>query len=104
MKKSLLVVAATALVGLSGPALAHGNVSCGGGPRSGWKSVAELTRTLTAQGWKVRKAQAEKDCYEVYGATPQGERVEAFFHPVTFKKMMVMRRGQMLFKAPELKI
>jgi sulfoxide reductase heme-binding subunit YedZ len=34
----------------------------------------------------------------VYGTDPQGNRVEAYFHPVTFEKLLVSRRGQVLFK------
>ena len=103
MKKAVLILASVAVLSLSAPAFAHGNVKCGGGPKSGWKSPAELTKTIKAKGWVVRKVSAEKDCYEVYGTTPEGERVEAFFHPVTFKKIMVMRRGQVLYMDPGMK-
>ena len=37
-------------------------------------------------------------CYEVYGTTPEGDRVEAYFHPVTLEKLYVARRGEVLFR------
>jgi hypothetical protein len=34
----------------------------------------------------------------VYGTTPEGDRVEAYFHPVTLEKLYVGRRGEVLFR------
>lgn len=100
MKKVMAFATLTALLMMATPASAHGNISCKSGPKSGWKSVETLKAAIIAEGWKVKKAHPEKDCYEVYGTTPQGERVEAFFHPVTLQKLLVLRRGQVLFIAP----
>ncbi|MEQ1548487.1 MAG: PepSY domain-containing protein [Chakrabartia sp.] len=82
------------------PAFAHGNVQCHSGPKAAWKSVETLKASILAQGWKIKKVKAEKDCYEVYGTTPEGDKVEAFFHPVTLQKILVLRRGQVLYRAP----
>lgn len=89
-----------ALIALSitSPALAHGNVQCHGGPKTSWKPVAALTTKLTAEGWKVKKAKPWKDCYEVYATTSDG-KVEAFFHPVTFEKVVVLQRGKVIYKS-----
>ena len=38
-------------------------------------------------------------CWEVYGTTPEGKRVEAYFHPATGEKLLVSRRGQIIFRA-----
>jgi hypothetical protein len=46
----------------------------------------------------VRKSKVDGGCYEVYGTDPQGRRVEAYFHPVSFEKLLVSRRGEVLFK------
>lgn len=91
---------ALSLVMVSTPVSAHGNVSCKSGPKSAWVSVDKLKAQLVKQGWTIKKAKPEKDCYEVYGKTPEGDNVEAFFHPVSFKKIMVMKRGKMLYRAP----
>ncbi len=59
-----------------------------------------LTTELTKQGWQVRKAKVDGGCYEVYGTTPEGDRVEAYFDPVSFVKLYVERRGEVLYKKP----
>ena len=92
--------AALAGLALSGPALAHGKVNCGGGPRTGWTSVEALKKKLVAEGWTIKKAKPFRDCYEVYGKTPEGDNVESFFHPVSLKKLLVLKRGRELFRAP----
>ena len=37
---------------------------------------------------------------EVYARTANGQAVEAFFHPVTLKKLLVLRRGKEIYCAP----
>jgi len=101
MNKTLvLAVLSLACAGISAPALAHGDVTCNGGPQSGWKPIAELQKDIRKKGWTIRKAKTHRDCYEVYGTNPQGDGVEAFFHPVTFKPVLILKRGKVLYKAP----
>jgi hypothetical protein len=80
------------------PASATGVITCKAGPQSGWKSQEALTAKLTKEGWTVRKSKVDGGCYEVYGTTPEGDRVEAYFHPVTLEKLYVGRRGEVLFR------
>ena len=61
--------------------------------------MAILQKQLTKDGWQVRKAKVDNGCYEVYGTDPKGNRVEAYFHPVSFKKLLVSRRGAVLYRA-----
>lgn len=98
--KLAFALAAAGLAGASGTAFAHGNVTCNSGPKAGWKSLDTLKAKMTAEGWKITKAHPAKDCYEVYGITPEGDKVESFWHPVTLEKQLVLRRGQVLYKAP----
>ena len=93
---SLAAVAAIAFASV--PASATGAITCKAGPASGWKSQKALTQKLTKDGWTVRKAKVDGGCYEVYGTTPEGDRVEAYFHPVTLEKLYVSRRGEVLFR------
>ncbi len=93
---SAIILAAAAS---AAPASATGVIKCDAGPPSGWKSTDTLKAKLTKEGWKVRLAKPDGGCYEVYGTTPQGDRVEAYFHPVTLEKLYVARRGQVLFRA-----
>ncbi len=101
MKYSIIAVATAtflATAGLSAPALATGKMSCEAGPQSGWKTRAELEASLVKQGWTIKKSKVDGGCYEVYGTTPEGDRVEAYFHPVSLEKLLVSRRGEILFR------
>ena len=82
------------------PASATGRMTCNAGPQTGWRSQQQLVETLTRQGWQVRRTKIDGGCYEVYGTTPQGDRVEAYFHPVSFQQLLVSRRGEVIFRAP----
>ena len=96
---STLVLGTAASVLLaSAPASATGVITCKAGPQSGWKSPQVLTTKLAKEGWIVRKSKVDGGCYEVYGTTPEGNRVEAYFHPVTLEKLYVARRGKVLFR------
>ena len=96
---STIVLGAAAAAAFSAvPASATGVITCKAGPESGWKTREALTAKLTKEGWTVRKAKVDGGCYEVYGTTPEGERVEAYFHPVSLEKLYVARRGEVLFR------
>jgi hypothetical protein len=93
-----LTIAAALSLGIGAPAAATGKMTCDA-PQAQWKSLAKLEASLKKQGWEVRKSKVDGGCYEVYGTDPQGNRVEAYFHPVSFKKLLVSRRGEILFRA-----
>ena len=106
--KSLKIAAfaaalSTAMLITATPAAADGNVQCGGGPQSGWKPISAAKKKAWQEGWTITKAQVEGDCYEIYARTEQGQAVEAFFHPVSLKKLLVKRRGQEIYRAPGFK-
>jgi hypothetical protein len=82
----------------AGNAGATGLMTCKSGDRSTWKSQQELTRKITAEGWKVRRIKVDGGCYEVYGTSPKGQRVEAYFHPVTLELLLIARRGEILYR------
>lgn len=93
---STLILLSVATV--ASPAFATGAIKCQAGPQSGWKTQDVLKAKLVKEGWQVRKSKVDGGCYEVYGTTPEGDRVEAYFHPVTLEKLYVARRGQVLFR------
>ena len=98
MKRLLISLAAISVAAaLTAPANATGKMTCDA-PKTQWKPIAALKQSLTAQKWAVRKAKVDGGCYEVYGTTPEGDKVEAYFHPVSFEKLLVSRRGQVLFR------
>jgi hypothetical protein len=96
----MMKLTALALLAMvSTPAAATGVMTCNT-PKASWKTTDALKAELTKQGWQVRKAKVDGGCYEVYGTTPEGDRVEAYFDPATFEKLYVARRGEVLYKKP----
>ena len=71
---------------------ATGLATCDSGPRSGWQPQEKLEKMLTGQGWKIRRIKEDGGCYEVYALNDKGERVEAYFHPVTLAPVPTSRR------------
>jgi hypothetical protein len=82
------------------PAYADGDVRCNSGPQQGWKPIRALKKQAWLEGWTINKVQIEGDCYEIYARTENGQAIEAFFHPVTLKKLLVYRRGSEIYRAP----
>lgn len=77
----IAALAASMLVTL--PAQATGLATCDSGPEEKWQRPSALEKKLTDIQWKVRRIKVDGGCYEVYGMNEKGERVEAYFHPVT---------------------
>lgn len=100
IRPALILAAASSFAAFAAaPAAATGMMTCNAGPQSGWRSQEQLVQHLTQQGWQVRRTKIDGGCYEVYGTMPNGDRVEAYFHPVTFRQLLVSRRGQVIFRA-----
>ena len=99
MSRLTLIAVLPIVAALATPAGATGMLTCTA-PKAKWKGEAQLVRQISAQGWKVRKTKVDGGCYEVYGTSPEGDRVEAYFDPVTFEKLLVSRRGEVLFRKP----
>jgi hypothetical protein len=66
-------------------AWATGLATCDSGPEEGWQKQEVLQEKLEAKGWEIRRIKVDGGCYEVYALNAEGERVEAYFHPVTFE-------------------
>jgi hypothetical protein len=64
-------------------AQATGIATCDSGPREGWQAQEKLAAVLKEKGWQVRRIKEDGGCYEVYALDDKGQRVEAYFHPVT---------------------
>jgi hypothetical protein len=98
MKKYLPLLALMALSSMATPAMADAKIWCKGGPVAGWTAIDKLKTKLSGEGWVLKKVKKVRDCYEVYGKTPEGDNVESFFHPVTLDKILVLKRGKTLFR------
>ena len=64
-------------------AQATGLATCDSGAKDGWQATAKLEQMLKDKGWSVRRIKEDGGCYEVYALDDKGQRVEAYFHPVT---------------------
>ncbi len=99
MKNILQKTTLAALILIPMQVLATGRMECEPVDKANWMTEAALQEKLVDEGWKVRRMKVDGGCWEVYGTTPEGERVEAYFHPATGKKLLVARRGKILFRA-----
>lgn len=73
-----LLAATTAGVVASPDDMKHPNV-----PRDQWLSVAQIAEKFAAQGYDVRKVEADDGLYEVYAIDKNGMRLEVYVHPAT---------------------
>jgi len=84
---SAAVASAALAVALMPAAGATGLATCDSGSPDGWQSKETLTEALKEKGWQVRNVKVDGGCYEVYAIDDAGERVEAYFHPVTLERV-----------------
>lgn len=71
---------------------ATGLATCNSGPESSWQSQDALKKKLADQGWQIRRIKIDGGCYEVYAVNDKGQRVESYFHPVTFEHVLTSTR------------
>ena len=76
-----------ALTLVTSPVLATGLATCDSGPQAGWQPQGKLEKQLIERKWQVRRIKVDGGCYEVYAMNEKGERVEAYFHPVTLERV-----------------
>ena len=98
---SICLVLLPVLLMVAGQSFATGRMTCDSGDPANWQSTDTLRSTIEADGWKIRKIKEDGGCYEVYGITPDGQSVEAYFDPLTLEKLLVARRGEILFRKPQ---
>ena len=64
-------------------------------------SRVALTEKLEAEGWQVRRVKLDDGCWEVYGTTPEGQRVEGYFHPATGEPLLLEQDDRVIFRAED---
>ena len=92
MTSRLLAAALVAASFVAAPvrfASATGLATCDSGSPDTWQPQEKLTAMLKSKGWDVRNVKVDGGCYEVYALDDKGERVEAYFHPVTLKRVPI---------------
>ena len=93
------ILTAIALTLIPAAASATGIHTCDPVAEEAWLTEAQLTDKLTAAGWSVRRMKKDGGCWEVYGTTPEGQRVEGYFHPASGKQLLLSERGNIIFRA-----
>jgi hypothetical protein len=83
------LVAATIVAMPAQVANATGLATCDSGSPDTWQSQEKLSAMLKEKGWEVRNMKVDGGCYEVYALDEKGERVEAYFHPVTLERVQI---------------
>ena len=92
MTRALATLLAAAVLAAAPVARATGLATCDSGPREGWQPTSKLEQQLKEKGWTVRRIKEDGGCYEVYGLDDKGQRVEAYFHPVTLAPVPTQKR------------
>jgi hypothetical protein len=91
MMKATILIGSISLALCGTAAQATGLATCDSGPTSGWQPQAKLESDLKARGWQIRRIKVDGGCYEVYALNDKGQRVEAYFHPVTLAPVPTSR-------------
>lgn len=98
--KHIATVGLLLLVSSTGQA--SGIYECEAVDSSKWLTEEQLTQQLNESGWQeVRRMKPDGGCWEVYGTTPDGQRVEGYFDPVTGEQLLLAQRGRILFRKEE---
>ena len=92
MKRILQMALVLGCFAISYEAAATGLATCNSGAQSGWQTEDALKKKLTDQGWTIRRVKIDGGCYEVYALNEKGQRVETYFHPVTFEHVLTSIR------------
>jgi len=92
MKNKIQSLLAAMAFTVCASASATGMATCDSGPKSGWQPVEKLEKQLSERGWTVRRVKEDGGCYEVYAINDKGQRVEAYFHPVTLASVPTRSR------------
>lgn len=89
--RNLKPLIAIALVSIAANAQATGLATCDSGKPDTWQPQATLEALLKERGWQIRRIKIDGGCYEVYALNEKGERVEAYFHPLTLAPVPTSR-------------
>ncbi len=95
MKK---IVYAAASFAMASSASATGIYQCEPVDASQWLTSEQLKEKLVATGWQVNRMKKDGGCWEVYGVTPEGKKVEGYFHPASGKQLLLNQRGKIIFR------
>ena len=65
------------------PLQALASADCPVYPKSEWAAEETLKKTLTDEGYSIKKFKVDGNCYEMYGRNKEGKKVEIYFDTKT---------------------
>ena len=87
-RKTLLpLIASLALL----PGVLLASPKCTDAPRAKWMSEASMKQKILDQGYAIDIFKVSGNCYEIYGKTREGKKVEIYFDPTDGR--IVKQRG-----------
>lgn len=66
-------------IGLLGSQSAFATADCKTYPKEEWASEDTLKEALEAEGYTIKKFKIDSNCYEIYGRSKEGKKVEIYF-------------------------
>ena len=72
------IALAAALVAIV-PTAAFAGANCKANPKAEWLSEADAQAKIVAQGYKIDKFKIDGNCYEIYGTSKDGKKVEIYY-------------------------
>ena len=64
-------------------AAAFAKADCKAYPKAEWMSEADAKAKIAAQGYTISKFKVDGNCYEIYGKSKEGKKVEIYFDAKT---------------------
>ena len=89
MNRTILLPLIASLALLPGALLAA--PKCTDAPRAQWMSEATMKQKVLDQGYAIDVFKVSGTCYEIYGKTREGKKVEIYFDPTDGR--IVKQRG-----------
>ncbi|HEY0906262.1 MAG TPA: PepSY domain-containing protein [Methylophilus sp.] len=77
MKK--IVTAIWLMSGLCSASAAFAAADCKAYPKEEWASEDTLKEAMEAEGYVIKKFKIDGNCYEIYGRSKEGKKVEIYF-------------------------
>jgi hypothetical protein len=96
MKTTFIVIGFILMTTTAGQAT--GRYKCETVADDKWLTQEQIAQKLTGIGWQINRMKKDGGCWEVYGTTPDGLRVEGYFHPQTGEQLLLSQRGKEIFR------
>jgi len=86
-------IVAAAFVAVAVPATSWAGANCAANPKSQWMSEADAKAKIEAAGYKIEKFKIDGNCYEIYGTSKDGKKVEIYFDTKTLDVVKTETKG-----------